>query len=804
MMIKKLCSFVALLWWICLSASMVMAQPFPNPTAPGNNNSINVTSLSSLDPLTDVVCSDDDVDISEMIYLNDFGIYLANLRNNNANAPLFVHENKVAIKDPANYFSYNFSVTWGINKLLVFNNTYFENRSPQWSIPPLTRVRHLTTAEEAHGYLFSSPTRQFFSAFPSVVVPTKDFLKPNFYAIDHPTTPTDTGFHDVQLRTVTLYDYDDNKLTTNGSNRNVVSVTCDNYVVRRCWDGEIRTENAFYEACDPWLDELPGWVWVNADVFPAGTAAWSTCSATCEIIPPTQWDTVVTIDKQQSLFNDPSFTDSVISIPANGEYRYELTYNVVWNGWAVSPVLRDTLPVGVTHRDGTTFVYSNGADSGSCTYTSWTRQVLCTLSSKTPVTSASIRFPVQLSPLPTTSSTFTNVGEILLGGVVQDTDTVIASYVPDGWDEQPELIITKDKIVGNDTNLSAGDTITRWVTITNNGNASAVGVNFSDYIPLWFNLPTLPNDVVVDRSNAGGITQSSVQLVGRTLSFVNGITLQPNQSIRVEITVDVNGLNCAEMDNFVVIVHPTCDGSATTNNCSAIDISSCGDTDVPLTIEKTFSQDRVFPWNTVQFTLTLRNTSTTDAATNVTVRDLRPFGLDYVSHTPSAYSYNVSTAVWTIGTMAPGQTITLVVLAQVDSALTTSSLVNTAEIYEDGILEDIGQDILFIDNVAFSIVKTASPTIVDSDGTVTFTLRYTNNSTLPLTSYTIRDFLPPTLLYIPGSARNSNSVIINPTVSTDSSTLVTTLERNCSITPAMWCPLAVGETKELLFDARVN
>jgi len=78
----------------------------------------------------------------------------------------------------------------------------------------------------------------------------------------------------------------------------------------------------------------------------------------------------------------------------------------------------------------------------------------------------------------------------------------------------------------------------------------------------------------------------------------------------------------------------------------------------------------------VTFTIAIGNTGP-NTATGVTVLDLLPGSLTFQSSTPSVGSYNPSTGIWTVGSLASGQSATLTITVLV----TTPGLkVNTAQI----------------------------------------------------------------------------------------------------------------------------
>ena len=65
------------------------------------------------------------------------------------------------------------------------------------------------------------------------------------------------------------------------------------------------------------------------------------------------------------------------------------------------------------------------------------------------------------------------------------------------------------------------------------------------------------------------------------------------------------------------------------------------------------------------------------SATGVTVNDLLPAGLTFVSATPSVGTYNNATGVWTVGTLNNNSQATLQIIATVTQFNTAT---NTAEV----------------------------------------------------------------------------------------------------------------------------
>lgn len=96
-----------------------------------------------------------------------------------------------------------------------------------------------------------------------------------------------------------------------------------------------------------------------------------------------------------------------------------------------------------------------------------------------------------------------------------------------------------------------------------------------------------------------------------------------------------------------------------------------------LIVDKT-SESIVRSGETVTFTIVVTNSGGGDA-TSVTVTDLLPAGLTYISSNPSQGTYDSGTGVWSVGAVLAGGTATLKIVAEVTAAEGTT-VTNTATI----------------------------------------------------------------------------------------------------------------------------
>jgi len=97
-----------------------------------------------------------------------------------------------------------------------------------------------------------------------------------------------------------------------------------------------------------------------------------------------------------------------------------------------------------------------------------------------------------------------------------------------------------------------------------------------------------------------------------------------------------------------------------------------------LSLTKTVSNSSPVNGANITYTLSLANSSSSNQTAAVTVNDLLPLGLLFVSS--SGYgSYNSGTGIWTIASIAPGQTRSLSIVATV-TATSAATVTNIAEV----------------------------------------------------------------------------------------------------------------------------
>ncbi|WP_188711475.1 DUF11 domain-containing protein, partial [Alteromonas lipolytica] len=207
----------------------------------------------------------------------------------------------------------------------------------------------------------------------------------------------------------------------------------------------------------------------------------------------------------------------------------------------------------------------------------------------------------------------------------------------------------------------------------------------------------------------------------------------------------------------LTIVATTTDSSAVTNTASVTadqtELASNDNTDsatvdaqaIDLALSKAVDNAAPNLGDNVSFTLTVSNTGP-DAATNVVVTDPLPAGFTFVS---TDGSYNATTGLWTVGSLASGATATLTIVA---TTTDSSAVTNTASVTADQTELDSSDnadsatvDAQAIDLAISKAVDNAAPNLGDN---VSFTLTVSNSGPDAATNVVVTDPLPAGFTFV--------------------------------------------------------
>jgi uncharacterized repeat protein (TIGR01451 family) len=186
---------------------------------------------------------------------------------------------------------------------------------------------------------------------------------------------------------------------------------------------------------------------------------------------------------------------------------------------------------------------------------------------------------------------------------------------------------------------------------------------------------------------------------------------------------------------------------------------------VDLSLTKTVSNATANVGTNVTFTITVSNNGST-SATGVTVRDLLPSGVQYVSDNGGG-AYNSGTGIWTIGTIANGGSASLQITVTI---LASGSYTNYAQVMTSGnpdpdstpgdnstTQDDDDSVTLTPTPVAdLSLTKSVDNAAPAVGTNVTFTIVLTNNGPSTATGIQVSDVLPAGLTFVSSSDASYN------------------------------------------------
>ena len=192
--------------------------------------------------------------------------------------------------------------------------------------------------------------------------------------------------------------------------------------------------------------------------------------------------------------------------------------------------------------------------------------------------------------------------------------------------------------------------------------------------------------------------------------------------------------------NAATVTATTTDPVAANNSASALTLVTL-DADVKVTKA---GPSNVLVGQTITMTIDTVNHGPRPA-TGVTVTDLLPSGLAFVSATPTQGTYNSATGVWTVGSLATTGTarLAMVVTATTPGSVTNLALKTGQNEPDSNTANDSGAAITNVaaaaDVAVRKVVNRATALVGDA---ITFTVTATNRGPSPATGVAILDAIP--------------------------------------------------------------
>ncbi len=293
----------------------------------------------------------------------------------------------------------------------------------------------------------------------------------------------------------------------------------------------------------------------------------------------------------------------------------------------------------------------------------------------------------------------------------------------------PHMDLAVTKTVDN-PNPNVGQNVTFTVFVTNLGPQNATGVIVNDPLPLG---------LIYVSSNA---TQGSYNSTSGIWTIGN---LAVNQTVALNITVTVN--QTGQITNIAIGTGNEHDHHPENNQGVAV---INGQPTADLNIIKESDKTVYNNGDNVIFDFVVKNDGPNDA-NNVTVSDLLPTGLNFVSvPSISQGSYNSGTGIWNIGFLANGATATMQIIAKAVQTgfITNIATVNASE-FDPHLADNVAAVTVEVNPSAdLAILKSFNQTTQFQNQLVTATLTVKNNGPDAATGVIMDDPLPAGLTYV--------------------------------------------------------
>lgn len=306
--------------------------------------------------------------------------------------------------------------------------------------------------------------------------------------------------------------------------------------------------------------------------------------------------------------------------------------------------------------------------------------------------------------------------------------------------------------IGNRLEIGRGQALTYTLTVTNNGPDAAVNVVVTD---------TLPSATTF--VSAAGCSHASGIVTCNITSLANGA------SQNFEINVSVNQNASGTIDNSAVVTSDSVDQDMD-NNSDLYTAYVVTTTDVQLT--KTVSNSQPIPGATITYTLTAANLGDVIESINLSIEDILPAGVTFISANSSSFTCDetVGTITCTLASLAPSATANITINVTVD-AMSGAEITNTANLFADNEADGSNNSSSATINVTapapiLKISKSAGffgPPNVGVDAF--YNIQLQNTGTATATGIVITDTLPSSFMFQsfgsgnPNNCTHSNGVV---------------------------------------------
>ncbi|KEI02681.1 beta strand repeat-containing protein [Clostridium botulinum] len=442
---------------------------------------------------------------------------------------------------------------------------------------------------------------------------------------------------------------------------------------------------------------------------------------------------------------------------------YTITINNTNASFSIeNAILNDTLPTGLTYKTGSLTVNSISSSDNLSSIN---------LGNIPPSSTTIIKFTVDVTSAPATDSKYINTAMLNYSFLTPDGTSLNNSVSANNTIYSNIIIpnITKTAISSNNISnvVTIGDTINYTITIVNTDTSVTIqDAVLNDTLPSGLNYKT------------GSLSINSTSS-SDNLSSINLGNISPNSTTTIKFTANVIG-NPASDSKYVNLATLNYeflapDGTTLHNNVSTNNTIYSNSIVITPIISKTAissnsASNTATIGDTIDYTISINNTSTTNTIQNVILDDLLPTGLTYKAGSllvnDISSSDNLSSV--NLGNISPTSTTTVKFTVNVTGNPTNNSkYINSATVNYSFLTPDnttINNKVSTINTVySTSVVITPNITktavssnlianIVDVGDTIEYSIIVSNSSkTNSILNSILNDSLPNGLTYKAGS-----------------------------------------------------
>jgi uncharacterized repeat protein (TIGR01451 family) len=288
---------------------------------------------------------------------------------------------------------------------------------------------------------------------------------------------------------------------------------------------------------------------------------------------------------------------------------------------------------------------------------------------------------------------------------------------------------------------TAGSTITWTITASNAGPDTTPDANLADTLPSGTTFVSLTQ-------NNGPAATCSVPPVGASGSvsctfpaFNSGDSAQ----FTLVAKVNANVTNGAVISNTATIASGNVDPNNSNNSSTATTTIA---TSADLSVTKVGAPNPVTAGTNLTYTITVNNAGPSDAA-NVSVADITPTGLTFVSNSggcTNAFPCN-------LGTLTPGQSVTITSTYTVTPGYSGTSVTNTASVSSTTSDPNPGNNsgtvaTNVVTSSDLSVTKSGTPNPVTAGTNLTYTITVKDTGPSNAATVSLSDPLPPATTFV--------------------------------------------------------